>query len=360
MTERPAQLKAAWPCLAMMLPGVLAPGAVGLALQDTSQAVSEFPDFVPVGRFGILDGDSTLMFGRLSGLAVDIERGIVFVVDELAHKLSAVTKEGRFLTWAGGRGEGPGELIGPKAVEVSGSEVHVLDAWNHRVTRYDMGSATLRYMDQTRLPTSGGWEFCLFDGDYLILKHEHTLGGRTIHRFDRAGNVKSSFGVPFLEGDAAMLNLTDVGLLACDPANRRVYAASTAVPRVHGYSGDGNLLWTTELPGVEGAVIERTATGVKWSLPEGKSTFGSVVTFSIIPQGHLLVQYEEQEWEQGVGYGPVVGSFLIDAASGAILATSEYGELPRISTFGGGYAYGTVAAPVPEVRVYEWRQRGRQ
>lgn len=56
----------------------------------------------------------------------------------------------------------------------------------------------------------------------------------------------------------------------------------------------------------------------------------------------------------------MVGSFLIDAASGAILATSEYGELPRISTFGGGYAYGTVAAAVPEVRVYEWRQRGRK
>ena len=109
-----------------------------------------------------------------------------------------------------------------------------------------------------------------------------------------------------------MLSLTDAGLLACDPANRRVYAASTAVPRVHGYSGDGTLLWITELPGVEGAVIERTEAGVKWSLPEGKSTFGSVVTLSIVPQGHLLVQYEEQEWEQGAGDGPVVGSFLID------------------------------------------------
>ncbi|MYI44887.1 MAG: hypothetical protein F4123_00565, partial [Gemmatimonadetes bacterium] len=70
-------MKAAWPRLAMLLPGMLAPGAVGLALQDTGQAVSEFPDFVPVGRFGVLNGDSTLMFGRLSGLAVDMERGIV-------------------------------------------------------------------------------------------------------------------------------------------------------------------------------------------------------------------------------------------------------------------------------------------
>ena len=353
-------MKAAWPCLAVMLAGALAPGALGSAQQNANQAVAEFPDFVPVGRIGVLDGDSTLMFGRLSGLAVDIERGIVFLVDELAHKLSAVTKEGEFLAWGGGRGEGPGELIGPKAVEIGGSEVHVLDAWNHRVTRYEMGPATLRHVDQTRLPTSGGSEFCLFDGDYLILTHEHTLGGRTIHRFDRAGNVKSSFGEPFLEGDAAMLSLTDMGLLACDSANRRVYAASTAVPRVHGYGGDGTLLWTTELPGVEGAVIERTAAGVKWRLQEGKSTFGSVVTLSIVPQGHLLVQYEEQEWEQGAGDGPEVGSFLIDAAGGAIIATSEYGELPRISTFGGGYAYGAVAAPVPEVRVYEWRERGRR
>ena len=101
-----------------------------------------------------------------------------------------------------GRGEGPGELIGPKAVEVSGPEVHVLDAWNHHITRYEMGPATLRHTGQTRLPTSGGWESFLFDGDYIILNYERTRGGSTIHRFDRAGNVKLSFGVPFLQEDA--------------------------------------------------------------------------------------------------------------------------------------------------------------
>ena len=258
-----------------------------------------------------------------------------------------------------GRGEGPGELIGPKAVEVSGPEVHVLDAWNHHITRYEMGPATLRHTGQTRLPTSGGWESFLFDGDYIILNYERTRGGSTIHRFDRADNVKLSFGVPFLQEDAAMLKLTDMGILACDSANQRIYAASLAVPRVHGYSGDGTLLWITELPGVEGSVIERTGTGVRWSLPEGKNTVESVVTLSVVPEDRLLVQYEEQEWEQGAGGGPTVGSFLIDASSGAILATSEYGEVQRISIVGGGYAYGTVAAPVPEVRVYEWQRRGK-
>ena len=337
---------------------LFAPQAHALAPQGADRVVSAFPDFVPVGRIGVLDGDSALMFGRLSGVAADDERGFVLLVDELAHKLSVVTNDGEFLAWTGGRGEGPGELIGPKAVEVAGPEVHVLDAWNHRVTRYEMGLASLRHTGQTRLPTAGGWEFCLFEGDYLILKHEHTRGGKTIHRFDRAGNVKQSFGVPFLRADAGMLDLTDMGILACDSANRRVYAASTAVPRVHGYDGDGTLLWVTELPGVEGAVIERTEMGVKWSLPEGRSTFESVVTLSIVPNGRLLVQFEEQEWEPGAGDGPEVGSFLIDASSGAILATSEYAEIPRITVIAGDHAYGTVADPVPQVRVYRLRERG--
>ena len=35
----------------------------------------------------------------------------------------------------------------------------MLDAWNHRITLYEMGPATLRHAGQTRLPTSGGWEF---------------------------------------------------------------------------------------------------------------------------------------------------------------------------------------------------------
>ncbi len=344
----------------MVLPGFFAPGASGRALQDTGRLGPEsFPALTQIGRFGVLDGDTTLVFGRLSGLAVDGERGIVFVVDELIHRLSAVTKEGEFLAWAGRRGQGPGELINPKAVEFGGSEVHVLDAWNHRVTRYEMVSGALRYVDATRLPTSGGWEFCRFRDDYVILKYEHT-NGSTLHRFDRAGNIELSFGVPFLQADPALLNLTDMGLLACDSANQRVYAASTAVPRVHGYSGDGTLLWTTELPRVEGAVIEATPRGVKWSLPEGRSTFESIVTLSVVSEDRLLVQYEEQEWEQGAGGGSEVGSFLIDTASGVIVATSEYAEVPRISAFGGDYAYGVVAEPVPEVRVYEWQRRGRQ
>ena len=339
--------------LALVSAAVLAPGTPGAALQDP-----ELPDFIPTGSFGVLDGDTALTFGLVSGLAVDHARGIVFVVDELAHKLSAVTREGKFLAWAGGRGEGPGELIGPKAVEVSGSEVHVLDAWNHRLTRYDMGSDALQYAGVTRLPTSGGREFCLFDGDYVILKYEPSRAGRTIHRFDRAGEVKLSFGVPFLQEDSTMVALTDQGLLACDPAGQRIYAASTAIPQVQGYSGDGTLLWTTELPGLEGSVIERTAAGVRWSLPEGRNTFESVVTLSLFPNDRLLVQYEEQEWVQGAGSGPVVGSFLIDGSSGAILAISEYGELPRISIFGGGYAYGAVVDHFPEVRVYEQRPTG--
>ena len=327
--------------------------AVGLARQDTNAGGEAFPELSLVGQFGVLDGDPASEFGRLSDLAVDDLRGIVFVVDELVHKLSAFTKEGKFLAAIGRRGQGPGELISPRAVEVSGPEVHVLDTWNHRVTRYEMGLATLRHTDATRLPTSGAFDFCLFDDDYIILKYEHTRGGNTIHRIDRAGNVKLSFGVPFLQEDGAVLAVTDMGLLACDSANQRVFVASLAVPRVHGYSGDGSLMWTMGLPGVDGAVIEPTGRGVRWSLPEGKSTFGSVVTLSIAPEGRLLVQYEEQEWTQGVGNGPTVGSFLVDPLTGAILAESEYGEVPRISTFAGHRAYGVVDDPFPQVRLYE-------
>ena len=41
---------------------------------------------------------------------------------------------------------------------------------------------------------------------------------------------------------------------------------------------------------------------------------------SVVPEDRLLVQYEEQEWEQGTGGGAKVGLFLIDASRGAILA----------------------------------------
>ena len=83
--------------------GATPPMAVGLARQDTNAGGEAFPELSLVGQFGVLDGDPASEFGRLSDLAVDDLRGIVFVVDELVHKLSAFTKEGKFLAAIGCR-----------------------------------------------------------------------------------------------------------------------------------------------------------------------------------------------------------------------------------------------------------------
>ncbi|WP_428277650.1 6-bladed beta-propeller [Candidatus Palauibacter sp.] len=311
-------------------------------------------NFREIGRIGVLDGDSQ-MFGAVTALAADEGRGVLFVLDRLRYRVSAFTTAGRFIDWAGGRGEGPGEFTRPVAMVSAGGSVQVVDWGQNRLTRFQFDSNNLAYADELRLPVAGPTRVCLLDDDLIFLRYQEGSGS-IIHRVDQAADLTSSFGLPFVAGDDFMAAATDDGLLACDSTYRRVYAASRAVPRVRGYSANGVLLWDLELPGVETAVITREPSGVRWNPPIGRSTNDRPVTLIPTSEGRLLLQVQEGMWGQATDPATVARTFLIDGERGEILDESHV--IPRIELFSGNLAFSKVADPVPRILIYEWTGRG--
>lgn len=295
------------------------------------------------------------MFGAVTALAVDDSRGVLFVLDGLRYRISAFTIAGRFIDWAGGRGEGPGEFTRPIAMVSAGSSVQVVDWGQNRLTRFRLNADDLAYADELRLPVAGPTRVCLLGNDLIFLRYQEG-SGNIIHRVDQAGDLASSFGLPFVAGDDFMAAATDDGLLACDSTYRRVYAVSRAVPRVRGYSASGVLLWDRELPGVETAVIEREPGSVRWTPPPGRNTNDRPVTSVPTSGGRLLVQVQEGMWGQPTDPATVARTFLIDGESGEILDESD--AIPRIELFSGDLAFSKVAEPVPQILIYEWTGRG--
>lgn len=76
---------------------------------------------------------------------VDDDHGQVLVCDMGNHRIQAFTKSGDFLWMIGGPGREPGKMYQPWAFVVdSQGSLHVLDTYNHRAQRFELGTAINR------------------------------------------------------------------------------------------------------------------------------------------------------------------------------------------------------------------------
>ncbi|HEU0014968.1 MAG TPA: hypothetical protein VFQ45_14870 [Longimicrobium sp.] len=81
--------------------------------------------------------------GRAADLAVDA-RGIVYVLDDMLHRVLVVPGDGGAARPIGRRGGGPGEINGPMALAVDDGVVRVADMGNQRVHQFAPDGRLLR------------------------------------------------------------------------------------------------------------------------------------------------------------------------------------------------------------------------
>lgn len=94
-------------------------------------------------RYLFTIGDPGLV--RPTAVAVDDQRGIVYVVDTTQHRLALFGMQGDLLGFMGQRGSEPGQFNFPTDVDVDEQgRVYVLDALNSRVQVFDKSGAFLR------------------------------------------------------------------------------------------------------------------------------------------------------------------------------------------------------------------------
>lgn len=92
--------------------------------------------FEPVGRWGCLECTSGHQFGEIAGIAVAPD-GRMYVLDRDEPRVRVFDASGRLMLGFGRRGQGPGELEAPFAVDVlPDSSFRVVDIRTSRITHY--------------------------------------------------------------------------------------------------------------------------------------------------------------------------------------------------------------------------------
>lgn len=134
------------------------PGAINKALAiDLDPEGNLYAIDVMMNQLTVLDPDGEVLasydisqhFVRPSGLAVDAERGRIFVSDVKGHKIGVLDMTGEFIFSFGARGTAPGEFNLPThlALGKDGS-LYVSDTMNFRIQHFDAEGNFLRMWGQ--------------------------------------------------------------------------------------------------------------------------------------------------------------------------------------------------------------------
>jgi hypothetical protein len=103
--------------------------AVATTVLLTVPAAGQRPDTLlarPHVQIGSIDGAEEYLFGDITAVAEDSRRRI-YVADRIGSSVRVYTPDGRFLTWLGREGDGPGEYRWPLDIRFRGDTAYVRD-----------------------------------------------------------------------------------------------------------------------------------------------------------------------------------------------------------------------------------------
>jgi len=231
----------------VIIPTVLA--VLGLAILG-------FPRRGPGARRVVLE--EVLSIGSLDddllyqwvGIGVDAE-GFIYVTDAMDYTLKKFDGRGRLLKKTGGKGQGPGEFMAPRALACSANRLFVTDQNIPGVQVFDKELRFLKRIPLNLLVT----EIAALSDDRLACKTFELQPRPQILIVDGDGRTVSTISY----GERDMPIMTDLVDFVPAP-DGSFYIAYSHLDRVEKLSGEGRLLWTKSLFGVKKARMEKVST----------------------------------------------------------------------------------------------------
>ncbi len=183
-------------------------------------------------------------FGGPSDAAVN-SGDEIYVFSRGVHPVTIWDTDGNLISsW----GEGEFDLRGPHGIHISPDDhVWLTDMYEHVVTEHTPGGEKLQELGRRMLP-SPAWDARPFnmptgvasapDGDMLV---SDGYGGHRVHRFDRGGELKNSWGEPG-SGPGQFALLHNVGV----DRGGRVFICDREADRIQVFGPDDSFVeeWT--------------------------------------------------------------------------------------------------------------------
>ncbi|MFO7866760.1 MAG: hypothetical protein R6V02_08115 [Candidatus Aminicenantes bacterium] len=186
---------------------------------------------------GLNDGDLFMW--------VDIEAdagGGVYVTDTMDYSVKYFSPEGKLLKKSGRKGQGPGEFLAPRSLEITGDYVYVIDQYRLGIHVFDKDLEFERIIPY-RTPIA---EFkVLSDNEIAVVPFSMEAEG-TLEFIDSGG--RKTGGMTYWGAGRGML--TDTVSFDVDPRGY-FYLAYNFQDRIEKYDFQGNRLWSVSLLGIK-------------------------------------------------------------------------------------------------------------
>ncbi len=207
---------------------------------------------------GVEDGAIQEMIGFLADLAIGPEE--IVYADWIHQEVRVYGFDGSFKGLVGKRGQGPGEFIFPRRVDIAdGGELLVVGDDGSRIQYFRRRGSTYELEGLFRAATvfSHG-DICAMHGHVYTLGYSEELDG-VIHKHTIEGTLVTSFEAPYEHSSPFVRSqLSGRGQLACNKKSRVIGHVSGLHSVVTGYSEAGDRIWRVKLASAKRPPVTET------------------------------------------------------------------------------------------------------
>lgn len=294
-------------------------------------------------RVGTIEGPG-VTFGEVSDASA-VPSGVV-VLDARLNTLQLIDRKGRVSDTLARAGNGPGELVRPRAITANSAGLFVLDpaAGRFLVFQYREGMPAYRRQIAVRFTA---FDLCSTGTAVVLLG---TYRGRVLHALPIEGGAIQSFGDPWGPPHPLLERSLSRGFVACSQESDVILAVSSLVPEMRAYRTDGRLLWKRGIPEFKPVVIRPNRDGSVTYGTDAEEYHDIVVGASVIGDGYFLVQYGR------LGAGATGTYDVTDPKAVVVSADGVVGPvqrgLPRVLSARDGTALTAQEDPFPMLEVF--------
>lgn len=259
----------------------------GSVQADAAPELADLLRYAPVGVVGRDERDPEAVIGRLSDVA--LRGGRLFIVDAFGGSVTMFALDGERLASLGRRGQGPGELELPTAVEAKGDTVWISEE-QRSLELFRLTEAGPRPAGTISVPIQA-YDLCVMGGR-LYVEGWSPGDDRLVHELDAAGAELGSFGrfYDYRSDSRASIGVAfSEAEIACDADTDLVLVAPrVSFPEVRAYSADGQPRWRVLLEDYAVVPVEELEVGFRFSIPE--DGYDKVHSLTVPVPGWALLQ----------------------------------------------------------------------
>jgi hypothetical protein len=252
------------------------------------------------------------------------------------------------------KGRGPGELLQPSDMDVSGDLILVVDRFM-KLDLYKNVNDSIRFINQITLEYSPN-KICALD-NFIFVSGIDLESSNTIFKYDlKSLKSMGSFHKTYKSDNPLVRTMLSNNLISCNRTTNQILVVSPYLPYVYAYNIDGKINWISEIENFNPMIAkEGMRDDGRSSLTKSLNSEGfSDRYISFLEQSNsdfnfLQIARTEKQGDENIG-GSVL-TYKIDVSTGSGNLISK--DLNRMLDYSGNYIIVPINDEYPTVKLLD-------